>query len=203
MEKTDPSPDFHPHMRPSQVHGDSGESRNQGGWRGGTNATQAIPPTRAPQFSYLGVPAAAGMSDCYESMARTPIRDRRITQPSVAPRLVPSHRRGRRSAPLRHSREGENPRTVHPRKNASRDTNNQVRVKTRPARESDAAASSPPLHCPASHHFHSLMRPSQSHGDSSESWNPEGVGRGKTTVRQARNPDSAPLSPSFSVPSRP
>ena len=26
-------------------------------------------------FSYLGVPAAAGMSDCYESMSRTPIRD--------------------------------------------------------------------------------------------------------------------------------
>ena len=28
-----------------------------------------------PQFSYLGVPAAPGMSDCYESMPRTPIRD--------------------------------------------------------------------------------------------------------------------------------
>ena len=25
--------------------------------------------------SYLGVPAPAGMSDCYESMSRTPIRD--------------------------------------------------------------------------------------------------------------------------------
>ena len=28
------------------------------------------------QFSYLGVPAPAGMRDCYESMSRTPIRDR-------------------------------------------------------------------------------------------------------------------------------
>ena len=28
-------------------------------------------------------------------------------------------------------------------------------------------------------HFHSLMRPSQGHGDSSEGWNPEGRGRGK------------------------
>ena len=26
-------------------------------------------------FSYLGVPAATGMSDCYESMSRPPIRD--------------------------------------------------------------------------------------------------------------------------------
>ena len=29
----------------------------------------------APRFSYLGVPAPAGMSDCYDSMSRTPIRD--------------------------------------------------------------------------------------------------------------------------------
>ena len=29
----------------------------------------------APQFSYLGVPAPAGMGDWYEGMSRTPIRD--------------------------------------------------------------------------------------------------------------------------------
>ena len=28
-----------------------------------------------PTGSYLGVPTRAGMSDCYESIARTPIRD--------------------------------------------------------------------------------------------------------------------------------
>ena len=33
--------------------------------------------------SYLGVPAPAGISDCYESMSRTPIRDR-------LPRLISS-----------------------------------------------------------------------------------------------------------------
>ena len=110
-------------------------------------------------------------------MSRTPIRDTRITQPSVALGLIPSHRRGRRSAPFRHSREGENPRSLDPRTNASLDTNNHVRVKTRLARESDAAASSPPLHCPGSHHFHSLMRPSQGHGDSGSRRNPgEGCG---------------------------
>ena len=35
------------------------------------------------QFSYLRVPAPAGMSDCYESMSRTPIRDRRFQQPLI------------------------------------------------------------------------------------------------------------------------
>ena len=33
-------------------------------------------------FSYLGVPAEAGMSDWYESMSRTPIRDD-VTRPGV------------------------------------------------------------------------------------------------------------------------
>ena len=42
----------------------------------------------APQFSYLGVPAATGMSDCYESMSRTPIRDR-------LPPLISSFRRSK------------------------------------------------------------------------------------------------------------
>ena len=32
MEKTHPSPHFHPLMRPSQGHGDSGEGRNPEGW---------------------------------------------------------------------------------------------------------------------------------------------------------------------------
>ena len=35
----------------------------------------------APQFSYLGVPAPAGMGDWYESMSRTPIRDVPSNQP--------------------------------------------------------------------------------------------------------------------------
>ena len=36
------------------------------------------------QFSYLGVPAPAGMSDWYESMFRTPIRDD-VTRPRLCP----------------------------------------------------------------------------------------------------------------------
>ena len=55
---------------------------------------------RAP-FSYLGVPAPAGISDCYESMSRTTIRDRLPTRHSgesrspgvgnpVAPELLSS-----------------------------------------------------------------------------------------------------------------
>ena len=35
------------------------------------------------RLSYLGVPAPAGMSDCYESMSRTPIRDRLLQQPLI------------------------------------------------------------------------------------------------------------------------
>ena len=37
---------------------------------------------RRVPFSYLGVPAAAGMSDCYESMSRTTIQDRLPTRHS-------------------------------------------------------------------------------------------------------------------------
>ncbi len=42
---------------------------------GGTNDTQDISTNQRPQFSYLRVPAPAGMSDWYESMSRTPILD--------------------------------------------------------------------------------------------------------------------------------
>ena len=178
MEKTDPSPHFHPLMRPSQGHGDSrdqkpapypdtgpesgGEGRpahpchNESLWavppqptvlvrsqfanaqdklRSNLNSySTTIPPSGAclfdstcpgygngwpvvvstsrkcsaglvPRwgrggawqnppcqfavpnhdsgFSYLGVPAPAGMSDCYESMSRTPIRDRLLRQPLI------------------------------------------------------------------------------------------------------------------------
>ena len=41
----------------------------------GTDDHLTLPSTNAPDFSYLGVPAPAGMSDWYESMSRTPIRD--------------------------------------------------------------------------------------------------------------------------------
>ena len=40
-------------------------------------------PNHNSGFSYLGVPAAAGMNDCYESMSRTPIRDRPLRQPLI------------------------------------------------------------------------------------------------------------------------
>ena len=56
--------------------------------RGGAYGWQNPPcqftvPNHNSRFSYLGVPAAAGMSDCYESMSRTPIRDRPLQQPLV------------------------------------------------------------------------------------------------------------------------
>ena len=46
---------------------------------GGGGAWQNAPcrfavPNNNSSFSYLGVPAPAGMNDCYESMSRTPIR---------------------------------------------------------------------------------------------------------------------------------
>ena len=38
-------------------------------------------PNHNSGFSYLGVPAPAGMGDCYESMSRTTIRDVPSNQP--------------------------------------------------------------------------------------------------------------------------
>ena len=74
------------------------------------------------QFSYLGVPVPAGMSDCYENRLQS-----------------------------RHSGESRSP------------------VVGR-------GVARPPSYAktPASHHFHSLMRSLQAHGDSGESRNPEG-----------------------------
>ena len=40
-------------------------------------------PSHNSGFSYLGLPAPAGMSDCYESMSRTTIRDRPLRQPLI------------------------------------------------------------------------------------------------------------------------
>ena len=37
----------------------------------------------APQLSYLRVPAPAGMSDWYESLSRTPIRDGFRHRPAI------------------------------------------------------------------------------------------------------------------------
>ena len=52
---------------------------------GGGGAWQNPPrqlavPSHNSSFSYLGVPAPAGMSDCCESTSRTPIRDRPLRQ---------------------------------------------------------------------------------------------------------------------------
>ena len=46
--------------------------------------TRTLPPTNARQFSHLGVPAPAGMSDCYESKSRILIGDTNF--PSIAER---------------------------------------------------------------------------------------------------------------------
>ena len=45
------------------------------GWGMAESAAQIRPTKPQLQFSYLGVPAPAGMSDSYENMSRTPIRD--------------------------------------------------------------------------------------------------------------------------------
>ena len=58
---------------------------------------QSAPPSHNSSFSYLRVPAPAGMSDCYESMSRTPIRDR-------LPRLISSFQR--RASPVPRSGAG-------------------------------------------------------------------------------------------------
>ncbi len=52
MEKTHPSPHFHPLMRPSQGHGDSSESWNPKGM-GGANDPPTVTPTNAPNFHTL------------------------------------------------------------------------------------------------------------------------------------------------------
>ena len=62
-------------------------------------------------LSYLGVPAQAGMRDCYESMSRTPIRDRALRQPLIRhsrhPFVIPApHSSFRRRPESRRSGEG-------------------------------------------------------------------------------------------------
>ena len=126
------------------------------------------------QFSYLGVPAAAGMSDWYENA---------LKRLSSAP-ANPSIPRSRHSGPsIRHSREGGNPEGW-----------GEGIVALGLVPSLGRAARSRTLHRPAYHHFHPLMRPSQDHGDSGESTsrtpirgrNPEGEGKGKTAKRRAR-----------------
>ena len=55
----------------------------EGGNPEGKGGTKPHPNTSNDQasFSYLGVPAPAGMGDWYESMSRTPIRDVPSNQP--------------------------------------------------------------------------------------------------------------------------
>ena len=67
------------HESPSSSFRRKPESRGRRGWhKWHPNRSNNL-----PTFSYLGVPAAAGMSDCYESMYRTPIRDRPLQQPLI------------------------------------------------------------------------------------------------------------------------
>ena len=57
-------------------------------WGGGgawqNPPSQFAVPSHNSSFSYLGVPAPTGMSECYESMSRTPIRDD-VTRPRMCP----------------------------------------------------------------------------------------------------------------------
>ena len=93
-----------------------------GAWQ--NSRCQFAVPSHNTSFSYLGVPAPAGMSDWYESMSRTPIRDD-VTRLSSAPFNL-TNPRSRHSPRIRHSREGGNPRTKTPRRNDDRDTINYI-----------------------------------------------------------------------------
>ena len=102
---------------------------------GGGGAWQNPPcqfavPSHNSSFSYLGVPAPAGIGDYYESMSRTPIRD--ALKPLSSAPLNPNIPRSRHSgaSSIRHSREGGNPRTNIPRNNANRDTTTYVHTAT-------------------------------------------------------------------------
>ncbi len=82
------------------------------GWGLAESAVPIHCPNHDSGFSYLGVPAPAGMSDCNESMSRTPIRDRPLRQPLIRhsrhPFVNPVPHSSIRS-PIRHSGEGRNP----------------------------------------------------------------------------------------------
>ena len=114
-------------------------------WGGGgawqNSRCQFAVPSHISRASYLGVPAPAAMSDCYESMSRTPIWDRLLRQPLIRhsrhPFLNPAPR-------IRHSREGGNPRTNIPRKNAIRETTTHVHTAT-PLRLSDKSTPRTPI----------------------------------------------------------
>ena len=100
------------------------------------------------------------MSDCYESMSRTPIRDRPLRQPLIRHSRHPFAIRGIPSPirpPIRHSGEGRNPEGW-----------GEGNIALGLVSSLGRAAHSPRVHRPASHHFHPLMRPSQGHGDSGD-----------------------------------
>ena len=96
-------------------------------------------PSHNSGFSYLGVPAPAGMSDWYESVSRTPIRD--ALKPLSSAPLNPNIPRSRHSGSLDSSFPrskacpvprygGGNPRTNIPRTNDNRDTTTDVHTAT-------------------------------------------------------------------------
>ena len=101
----------------------------------------------------------AGMSDCYESMSRTPIRDRPLQQPLIghsrhplvipAPHVIPA-----KAYPVPGYGAG-----------IQRGWGEGI-VALGLVPSLGRAARSRTLHRPAYHHFHPLMRPSQGHGDS-------------------------------------
>ncbi len=65
---------------------------------GGAQTTPDPSINQCTRFSYLGVPATAGMSDWYERMPRTPIRDefrRRPATPTTVARTTTTQGRKR------------------------------------------------------------------------------------------------------------
>ena len=132
-----------------------------GAWR--NPPCQFAAPNHNSGFSYLGVPAPAGMSDCYESLSRATLRDRPLQHPLIghsrhpfvipaphfvtpAPHFVTPAPHSSFRPPIRHSGEGRNPEGV----GRDKTTNRWKKTDTSP-------------------HFHPSMRPSQGHGESGDS----------------------------------
>ena len=177
-------------------------------------------PTNLP-FSNLGVPVAAGMSDCYENMSWTPIRHRLAPLLSSFQRRLESRRGGEGQdhqsmeeatrptifislmRPSQgHVDSGESvPRTPKPGRNPGVEarhkwhpivSNNRPHSHTLLCRRQPAWPS-PMKSCPGPR---SGIDSRHSSRHSSEGWNPEGEGRGKTTNRWKKRhvpPFSSPL----------
>ena len=167
-----------------------------------------------PRFSYLGVPAAADISDWCESMSRTPTRDEfrhRPATPTTVARTTTAEGRKRDVAlglgplpagsggrplslrpPLRHSGEGRNPG-----EESAAATNFHTSVcRRQPAR------AIPMEPCPASTSDRLIATSAEILGLATAKSNPRGrIGRGRGPYQQIEGDESGPSRSPASAPS--